>query len=298
MQSRSLQGQSCCRPDGSSQQIFEGLSRRWLVPAMLAVLCTILVGAAEGGWSESRRERVSRLVIEIQRADYEGNRAALKRLYQDLAPFANDKKLGAGVGYWRGFAMWRSALNGFNDSVDRGELVEDLKQAVREFESAITKDPAFTDAKAAAGSSLGTILWLSQEKDQTRARETLRKALAYLEEAEAAEPENPRVLWVLGQVRWSMPTERGGGQEKAIETNLKGLKAAREHKNARRDPLIPAWGEPELLMNLAWDNLNRKTPDLDAADHYAQSALALVPYWHYVKDILIPQIAAARSKRQ
>lgn len=29
-------------------------------------------------------------------------------------------------------------------------------------------------------------------------------------------------------------------------------------RGAVRDPLIPSWGEPELLMNLAWDNLNRK----------------------------------------
>ena len=32
-------------------------------------------------------------------------------------------------------------------------------------------------------------------------------------------------------------------------------------------------GEPDLLMNLAWSNLHRKKPDLDAADRYAHQAL-------------------------
>jgi hypothetical protein len=48
-------------------------------------------------------------------------------------------------------------------------------------------------------------------------------------------------------------------------------------------------------MNLAFANLNRAKPDLAAAERYAQSALALVPYWHYVRDILLPQIRKAKE---
>lgn len=48
-------------------------------------------------------------------------------------------------------------------------------------------------------------------------------------------------------------------------------------------------------MNLAYTNLHRATPDLAAAERYAQDALALVPYWHYVHDILMAQIRAARG---
>jgi uncharacterized protein YciI len=62
------------------------------------------------------------------------------------------------------------------------------------------------------------------------------------------------------------------------------------------DTLEPSWGEPELLMSLAWSNLNRTTPDLNAAEQDAQAALKLVPYWHYVRDILMPQIRAAHAK--
>jgi hypothetical protein len=49
-------------------------------------------------------------------------------------------------------------------------------------------------------------------------------------------------------------------------------------------------------MSLAWSNLNRTAPDLAAADQYAHQALQLVPYWHYVRDILLPQIQAAKAK--
>ncbi len=50
-------------------------------------------------------------------------------------------------------------------------------------------------------------------------------------------------------------------------------------------------------MSLAAANLYRPTPDLVAAGQYAREALALVPNWHYVRDILLPSIEAAKAKR-
>lgn len=278
-------------------------SNRLLPP--LALLCALLAGTVENAHAESARERASKLVAQILRADYEGDRTALQRLYQELTPLANDKKLGAKVCYWRGFAQWRRALNGFNDGASPSELEQSLKLAVSEFEAALAKDSAFVDAKVSAGSCLGLLMFLygrnptlaPEFKEPTRLREALRKALAFVNEAEAAEPDNPRVLWVLGQIRWTLPPAQGGGQDKAIETNERGLKAARTQKSSVRDPLLPSWGEPELLMNLAYNHQARKTPDFAAAEQYAQAALALVPHWHYVRDILIPQIAAAKAKR-
>lgn len=83
-----------------------------------------------------------------------------------------------------------------------------------------------------------------------------------------------------------------------MEMTKKGLEAARKEKGVKSDPLEPSWGEPELLAALAWANLHRTTPDLNAAEENARSALTLVPYWHYVRDILIPQIQAAKNKSQ
>jgi hypothetical protein len=63
-------------------------------------------------------------------------------------------------------------------------------------------------------------------------------------------------------------------------------------------PLEPSWGKPELMMGLAYCHLNTSHADLGAAERYARSALEIVPYWHYVRDILLPQILAAKAKAQ
>ena len=230
---------------------------KWI--ALCVVLVTSVVAAPLG----SRRDQITKLVVAIQRADYEGDRPALKRLYTDLEPFVDDKKLGAKVRYWRGFALWRRAINGSNEKVDATELEQDLKQAVSEFEAAMLKEPAFVDAKASAGATLGRLMFLyvrnptiaGEFKDPARMRESVNRALSYMKEAEAAEPENPRVLCVMGPVRSYLSQQRGEGPDKvldaAMESYQKGLKAARARKSDVRDPLIPSWGEPECLMSLA-----------------------------------------------
>ena len=270
--------------------------RAFLIALTIFVLsvATELYPADKTG-REPSRDSIIRIVTQIQRADYEGDRPALKRLHDELAPIPEDNKLAARVLYWRGFASWRRAINGFNESLTPTDLEEDLTQAVTDFKDAIARDPTFVEPKIGAGSSLGYRMYLHR-KDPSVVQELFEQSSPLLKEAMATAPDNPRLLWVLGPIRWSSPPERGGGQDKAIEIYNKGLEAARNQKRGVVDPLEPSWGEPELLMSLAWSNLNRTTPDLKAADQYARSALKLVPYWHYVRDILMPQIQAAQAK--
>jgi len=244
---------------------------------------------------EPSRDSIIRIVTQIQRADYEGDCPTLRRLHDELTPIPEDNKLASRVLYWRGFALWRRAINGFNESPTPTDLEGDLTQAVTDFKDAIARDPAFVEPKIGAGSGLGYLMYLHR-KDTTVVQELLAQSSPLLKEAMATAPDNPRLLWVLGPIRWSSPPERGGGQDKAFEIYNKGLEAVRHQKPGVVDPLEPSWGEPELLMNLAWSNLNRTTPDLEAADRYAQAALKLVPYWHYVRDILMPQIQTAQAK--
>ncbi len=271
-------------------------SRLWFV------LLTLVVPAfaaeqrpAEKATAGLSRDSIIGIVHKIQRADYEGDRPALKGLHDQLTPIPEDGKLASRVLYWRGFALWRRAINGFNDSPTPNDLEEDLTEAVADFKDAIARDPAWVEPKIGAGSSLGYLMYL-HKSDQTRVQELFQQSSPLLKEAMAAAPDNPRLLWVLGPIRWSSPPERGGGQDKAFEVYNKGLEAVRNQKHDVSDPLEPSWGEPELLMNLAWSNLNRTTPDLNAAEQNAQAALKLVPYWHYVRDILEPQIHAAQTK--
>jgi len=270
--------------------------------AFLFMLTTFVVSAAATELHpadkiglERSRDSIIRIVTQIQRADYEGDRPALRRLHDELAPIPEDDKLASRVLYWRGFALWRRAINGFNESPTPTDLEEDLTQAVTDFNDAIARDLAFVEPKIGACSSLGYLMYLNK-KDPTRVQELLQQSSPLLKEAMATAPDNPRLLWVLGPIRWSSPPERGGGQDKAIEIYNKGLEVVRDHKRDVVDPLEPSWGEPELLMSLAWSNLNRTAPDLSAAERHAEAALKLVPYWHYVRDILMPQIRAAQAK--
>jgi uncharacterized protein YciI len=270
--------------------------RAFLIALTIFVLsvATELYSADKTGLEPSH-DSIIRIVTQIQRADYEGDRPTLRRLHDELTPIPEDNKLAARVLYWRGFALWRRAINGFNESPTPTDLEGDLTQAVADFKDAVARDPGFVEPKIGEGSSLGYLMYLHR-KEPSVVQELLEQSSPLLKEAMATAPNNPRLLWVLGPIRWSSPPERGGGQDKAFEIYNKGLEAVRNQGRGVVDPLEPSWGEPELMMSLAWSNLNRTTPDLKAADQYAQAALKLVPYWHYVRDILMHQIQAAQAR--
>jgi tetratricopeptide (TPR) repeat protein len=240
------------------------------------------------------REQAARIVAQIQRADYEGDRAAMQRGYDDLKPFMDDPKLASRIRYWRGFAKWRRAINGFNDAVDPKELAQDLNTALDEFNAAIELDPKFVDAKVGIISSLGFLLF-ADPQDDARKKQRVEQILATEKEASAMAPDNPRLMWVRGPILWNSPPERGGGQDKAIANYERGLEICSKIKTSD-DPLEPSWGKPELMMSLAYCYLNAKSADVNAAERYARNALETVPYWHYVRDILLPQILAAKEK--
>lgn len=260
------------------------------VPARGSILVA-LAALTLAGQSSKPSSRVADLAARIRTTDYEGNRTALRALYADLEPDLAKGEAVSRVRYWRGFALWRRALNGFNESAESNDLEQDLKSAAAEFESAAEADPMFVDAKAGAVSCLMNLAFL-RTKDVEKQRAAIARAQVLAREAKNQDPENPRLLWVLGANLWYAPPEFGGSQMKAMETYERGLKAVRAAR-APADLLFPAWGEPELLMNLAWSNLHRSTPDVAAARRYALEALRLVPNWHYLRDILMPQIRAA-----
>src|ERR1700694_4283745 len=96
---------------------------------------------------EPSRDSIIPIVTQIQRADYEGDRPALKRLHDDLTPIPGDNKLASRVLYWRGFALWRRAINGFNESPSPKDLEEDLNGAIADFNDSLAQDPAFVESK-------------------------------------------------------------------------------------------------------------------------------------------------------
>jgi hypothetical protein len=268
------------------------------------IVCTIVmlpavIGAAQQPESDSvrNRESVANVVAKIQRADYEGDRPALQRLYDDLTPLRDDKQLGPRVRYWQGFALWRKAFNGFNDAPDPKALEPEVQQALGEFQELSRRDPAFVDANVGIISCLQTLLYLNRT-DVERVKQLVSQILELFKKSLAIAPENPRLLWVLGVQEWYSPPEQGGGQARAMATFEKGLTSVRQRKGSVKDPLDPSWGEPELLMNLAWAHLNQKPPNVNLAKKYAKQALEIVPYWRYVREILLPKIESAKADQQ
>ena len=144
--------------DKTAYGIHDSNSRRALRAGLmlLPVLLSCVVMASSSAGKEAARAQVVTIVAEIQRADYEGDRAALKRLHEQLAPFAKNQELASRVLYWQGFALWRRAINGFNEQADTAELQGDLQTALDEFDEATRLDPAFVDAKVGALSCLAS----------------------------------------------------------------------------------------------------------------------------------------------
>jgi hypothetical protein len=241
------------------------------------------------------------VVNAIRRADYEGDRAALLRLETDLAARRVAPADAARVHYWRGFARWRRAINAFNDAPDPVEIRADLEAATRQFEAAIARDPGFIDATAALISTIGYRMFLGRDDPQAiQALADQYRPMAAA--AMKAAPDHPRLLWVLGPSRWSAATrgpaaDAPAQQDATIASYERALATLRSRSPAQAGPLDPDWGEPELLMSLAWSHLNKTEPDPVRAEKYARDALALVPHWHYVRDILLPQVLAAKGRR-
>jgi len=268
---------------------------REVVAALVATFASLSVNQTTR--ANDTAKEVAPIVAQIQYADYAGDRAAMQKGCDDLKPFLEDKELASRIRYWRGFAQWRRAINGFNDNVDPKELEQNLKDAIEEFKGAAEQDPKFVDAKVGLISCMGYIAFMNRKQDQGRAKELVGQIMPLVKEADERAPDNPRLIWIHGPILWNSPPEKGGGQDKAIANFQRGLEVCSKIKTSD-DPLEPSWGKPELMMSLAYCYLNGAHPDVSAAERYAREALEIVPYWRYVRDILLPQILAAKAKAQ
>jgi hypothetical protein len=245
-----------------------------------------------GSPRESVRDKVAQVVREIQRADYAGDRTALKKCYDELTPFLENAELASRVRYWRGFDLWRSAINGFNESIDASELEKLFANAVNEFKGALDKDPNFVDAKVGMISCLGYMAFIHRNEPD-KMQPLVAQVMSLVDEAKAVAPDNPRLIWVLGPIIRRNPPEKGGGLDGAIANYKRGLEICSKLK-PNSDLLEPSWGKPELMMSAAFGSLSKNPPDTTEAERYARGALEIVPDWHYVRDILLPQILTTK----
>ncbi len=229
----------------------------------------------------------------IMSADYRADLDELRRLRAEVLPVAGDPALGYLAHYWAGFASWRLAINGVNRGMSSEDLKSNLTAAAADFETSIHLRDDFADGYAAA-SLVKSWLASFHRGDAAAVRELITSSRQMLARAKELAPKNPRVLWALGGSLLFTPVEYGGNPEHAIETYRRMVQAAEAERPA--SSALPDWGKPEALMSLAYAHLSQTAPDLKAAEEEAHAALRLKPEWFYVREILLPQIEAARRK--
>lgn len=234
--------------------------------------------------------RLGAIVGAIRTADYRGDRVELRRLSAALDD-VKDPRLSAYRSYWQGFAKWRRALSGFNETPAPPDLKDDLEGAILSFRSALMDQPDWIEAKIGIVGCFANLLFLSSD-DQARQRSILAEYVPMFRELAATGTENPRVLWLIGGSELGAPPPYGGDAAKAADTFRKGVAAARReaHGSALLPAHVPSWGGAENLMNLAYLYSHSALENRALALAYAEGALVAVPHWHYVADVLLPQI--------
>jgi hypothetical protein len=234
---------------------------------------------------------------QIMAADYRADLAGLARLRDEAARLEGDPALGYLAHYWAGFASWRIAINGASHQMSVPDLQANLQKASADFAAAIDQKDDFADAHAAAfmvdAWRLGMGLGTASDKERAALLEQYKGIQPRLKRAKELAPDNPRVLWAEASVYLYSSPEHGGSVQRAVEIYRRMSEVSPAVSDASSP--LPDWGKPEALMSLAYSHLSQKPPDLDAASEEAHAALRLQPEWVYVRDVLLPQIEAARK---
>ncbi|HWZ86867.1 MAG TPA: hypothetical protein VN032_11740 [Thermoanaerobaculia bacterium] len=258
----------------------------------LAAWMLVLASAVPSPSPGPDAARLGGLARAVLSADYRGDRPELARLDNELERLP-DGPLSDYRDYWRGFAAWRRAMNGFNETPTPTDLTMDLQNAVARFQAALGRRPEWIEARLAMVGCWGNLLFLAG-KDEARRKALLEEALPSFRWLMQNAGDNPRALWIKGGMEMSAPPPTGGDFAKAAATLEHGLVCAwRESLSSAGAPAWePRWGGPENLMDLAYLYSHSPKAERGVALAYARGALTAVPEWHYVRDVLLPQIEA------
>lgn len=271
-------------------------TRSSLILFMLFVTSSALPGSRVS--SDKQARQFAATVGAICRADYRGDREQLRQLAETLARSPQPGRA-AFREYWIGFAYWRRAINGFNENPTPSDLLPDLERCATRQRAALEIDPQFEEARSALLGCLMNKAYFAKQLPPAEMAELVKEVQSIGPAVKAAAEHNPRSLWLLGGAQLFAPPPHGGDIAGGIATYRRGLAAAQREAlaalTAPREPWVPVWGAAEILMSFAYLYAHGPTPNRELARAYADGALAIVPDWHYVRDILIPQIDAGSS---
>src|SRR5690348_162972 len=113
-----------------------------------ALMLAVAAPAASPSPAPEAAVRLGELARAVMSADYRGDRAELARLEGELGRLG-DGPLSEYRDYWRGFALWRRAMNGFNETPTPGDLTPDLEKALSRFQASLARRPDWMEVRLA-----------------------------------------------------------------------------------------------------------------------------------------------------
>jgi len=140
-------------------------------------------------------------------------------------------------------------------------------------EKAMALEPSLAEADALYGYLVGMQLASQTEKDVMLGM----KSMQHMEQALAAEPDNPRIQFLKGFYQRYLPEAFGGGADSALPYLEKAIELFDKEKVSGL--LKPSWGKDVTLLNAALIYKDKK--DTAKAVELLKKALAANPdYWH------------------
>ncbi|MCI0433855.1 MAG: hypothetical protein L0271_09395 [Gemmatimonadetes bacterium] len=216
-------------------------------------------------------------------ANFRNDQSGLRDAIARLDALAVDPGVGARALYWAGWSRWMLAASEF-EAKDMPAAIATLEAAVAAFRRALEKKPDDVETLAILAWALNGLAFT----DQKRFNEILPEMNALRERAVRLGPENPRVVVMDASLMFWTPPERGGGQARAVDRWLDGMKLLDAEKVT--NPVEPAWGRALFEGWLAWFYINMTPPRKAEARQMAARALELRPDFWWVATVVMPQI--------
>ena len=162
--------------------------------------------------------------------------------------------------YWRGFALWRRVLNGFNETADAGRSRRGRSRRPWRASRRRSRCTRTGSRRSSRWSDSGETRSTSPETTPTSATRSWRRPVPRSSSSWRNAGDNPRALWIRGGMEGWAPPPVGGDLAKASATLRYGVdvRTARgdgASESARRG--CPRGEVPENLMNLAYLHLAR-----------------------------------------
>jgi len=182
-------------------------------------------------------------------------------------------------------ALADSRLADFSIESDPEEAMVQIDRAVAHLEQAVALEPDLAVAHALLSSVYGKKMAIKPMLGMFLGP----KADAAINKAKKLEPENPRVVFTEAMSLYFKPEQWGGDKAKAMQGMQQALELVGQetHENV----LAPNWGPDEANAWLGVAYLNQG--DKEKARLHFDQALALNPEYNWVKNVLLPQVAAA-----